>query len=73
MLKLIKTIGGVDGAPCECSKCAAKDFKRSGLGWACTLCGNYHPGDLGKVSLVEIHRQIEEHAKKPFIRFVDYT
>lgn len=64
MLRVVKTTAGSNGAPSECSKCVAKDFKKSGLGWACMGCGNYHASPLNALSLEDIHQHLEREKKK---------
>jgi hypothetical protein len=43
MLKLVKTLGGQNGAPNQCEKCSGVHFIRSGIAWHCGSCGLYHP------------------------------
>jgi len=47
MLKLVKTLGGSNGAPNKCNRCHGKDFKKSNLAWHCIYCGTYVPTELG--------------------------
>lgn len=42
-LRLIKTIGGSDGAPSRCNTCYAEHFLRCGIAWNCSECGSYQP------------------------------
>jgi hypothetical protein len=58
-LRLVKTVGGTNGAPLACSKCGSNHFAKSGIAWHCTACGIYHPTSLGfeslKRSILELH------------------
>lgn len=43
MIKLVKTVGGQDGAPGKCWKCNSIHFQKIGMAWNCTECGTYIP------------------------------
>lgn len=41
MLKLVKTVGGENGAPKTCTHCRGKNFIASGMSWYCGDCKTY--------------------------------
>ena len=54
MIKLIKTIGGHNGAPSACKTCGSIHFIRTSLAWNCSDCGSYVPLDLSDIGIKEI-------------------
>lgn len=43
MIKLVKTVGGENGAPEKCNGCKGSNFMKHGLAWSCSDCGLYIP------------------------------
>jgi len=70
MIKLIKTIGGHNGAPLECDRCDSKNFAKSGIAWHCTACGTYHPTSLG-FDTIKKHLAEADAIMKKFDRAIE--
>ena len=63
-LKLVKTIGGLDGSPDACAKCRSSNFMASGTSWYCGDCGLYCPTLLSlKKDIYNALRVLDEISK----------
>jgi hypothetical protein len=69
-LKLIKTTGGSNGSPLECTKCHQKDFIKSGIAWHCVSCSTYYPTSLG-FDTMKKHMEHAESLARSFKRTLD--
>lgn len=70
-IRLIKTIGGSDGAPRSCNDCGAINFLKIGIAWSCSECGAYFPIDLTTLGCLKQDLSKLKNLHRDFKRAID--